>query len=131
LYAKHAAFLLVFVQRLTGGDRHWAEDVLQETLLRAWRHADELLGGVQKSLRPWLTTVARRIVINDVCRRRDWPQDVDTTAFDKTPTPDEVERVLNRAILVRALRTIGPAHRAVIEELYLRGRTVDETAAVL
>ena len=65
LYEEHAGFLLVFVQRLTGGDLHWAEDVIQETLLRAWRHADELLSGGHSSLRPWLSTVARRIVIND------------------------------------------------------------------
>jgi RNA polymerase sigma-70 factor (ECF subfamily) len=137
LYAEHAAFLLAFVQRLTGGDRHWAEDVMQETLLRAWRHADELLGGVHKSLRPWLTTVARRIVINDRCRRRDWPQDgdwpqnVDGAALDNTTAPDAVELVLTRFILERALRRIGPAHRAVVEEVYLRGRTVEETAVVL
>src|SRR2546430_8229229 len=49
LYEEHAGFLLVFVQRLTGGDLHWAEDVIQETLLRAWRHADELLSGGHSS----------------------------------------------------------------------------------
>jgi RNA polymerase sigma-70 factor (ECF subfamily) len=131
LYAEHAAFLLAFVQRLTGGDRHWAEDVIQETLLRAWRHADELVGGVHKSLRPWLTTVARRIVINDRCRRRDWPQDVDGIASDKAAAPDAVDLVLTRSILESALRRIGPAHRAVVEQVYLRGRTVEEAAVVL
>src|SRR3954468_9424696 len=42
LYAEHAPSLMTFVLRLTGGDRQRAEDVVQETLLRAWRHADRL-----------------------------------------------------------------------------------------
>ena len=36
LYAEHARPLLAFVLRLTRGDRQRAEDVVQETLLRAW-----------------------------------------------------------------------------------------------
>src|SRR6266702_8855649 len=35
LYEEHAAPLLAFVQRLMGGDRSLAEDIVQETLLRA------------------------------------------------------------------------------------------------
>src|SRR4051794_9464527 len=38
LYAEHAGPLLTFVLRLTGGDRQRAEDIVQETLLRAWRN---------------------------------------------------------------------------------------------
>jgi len=35
LYEEHAGPLLMFVLRLTGGDRQRAEDIVQETLLRA------------------------------------------------------------------------------------------------
>ena len=38
LHAQHAAALWSFALHLTGGDRARAEDVTQETLLRAWRH---------------------------------------------------------------------------------------------
>ena len=38
LYAEHGPLLLAFVQRLLNGDRPAAEDIVQETLLRAWRH---------------------------------------------------------------------------------------------
>ncbi|CAM5527654.1 RNA polymerase sigma factor [Streptomyces abikoensis] len=39
LYEEHAGPLLAFVLRLVDGDRQRAEDVVQETLLRAWRNA--------------------------------------------------------------------------------------------
>ena len=42
LYDEHAGPLLMFVLRLTGGDRQRAEDIVQETLLRAWRNAHRL-----------------------------------------------------------------------------------------
>src|SRR5690606_41927026 len=42
LYREYHRPLLAFVLRLTGGDRQWAEDVVQETMIRAWRSADRL-----------------------------------------------------------------------------------------
>jgi RNA polymerase sigma-70 factor (ECF subfamily) len=131
LYAEHADFLLSFVLRLTGGDRHWAEDVLQETMLRAWRHADQLLEGVHRSLLPWLTTVARRIVSNDRRSRRARPQEVDDTMLEVAMVQDETERALQRLVIIKALRGIGLTHREVVVELYLRGRTVEQVAAIL
>src|SRR4051812_49359746 len=54
LYAEHAGPLLAFVLRLTRGDRQRAEDIVQETLLRAWRNADLLRDWEETSPRPWL-----------------------------------------------------------------------------
>ena len=48
LHDEHAAALWGYCVRLTGHDRARAEDVVQETLLRAWRHfsaLDETPGG--------------------------------------------------------------------------------------
>jgi len=42
LWNEHAGPLLAFVLRLTGGDRGRAEDVVQETLLRAWQHPEAI-----------------------------------------------------------------------------------------
>src|SRR6185369_12797073 len=64
LYADHAGPLLGFVLRLTNGDRQRAEDIVQETILRAWRNAHKLNAHGERSLRPWLVTVARRIAID-------------------------------------------------------------------
>jgi RNA polymerase sigma-70 factor, ECF subfamily len=131
LHTDHGDFLVAFVMRLTGGDRHWAEDVVQETLLRAWRHADALLGGGAPSMLPWLTTVARRIVSNDRRSRRARPQEVDPAPLEVLAVPDETERALHRAILIDALKGMAVAHRRVVVEMYLRGRTVEEVSRVL
>ena len=131
LYAEHGPFLMAFVTRLTGGDRHWAEDVVQETLVRAWRHADALLGGGARSLLPWLTTVARRIVINDRRSRRVRPQEVDLALMGPVGVADDTDRALQRAVLIEALKGIAAAHRRVVVEMYLRGRTVEEVARLL
>ena len=42
LYEQHAAPLLSYALRLTAGDRGRSEDIVQETLLRAWRHPQAL-----------------------------------------------------------------------------------------
>ena len=72
LYAEHAGALLGYVRRLVGGDTARAEDVVQETLLRAWQHPDALSpdrpGGA--SVRAWLLTVARHLVVDGERARR-------------------------------------------------------------
>jgi DNA-directed RNA polymerase specialized sigma24 family protein len=57
-----APALWSFVLGLTSGDRDRAQDVVQETLLRAWRHPELLqVNGTHAdaSIRSWLFTVAR------------------------------------------------------------------------
>ena len=72
LYQAYRGPLMSFVLRLTGGDRQHAEDIVQETMVRAWREAGRLdLSG--PSLMPWLSAVARRIVIDEHRRRRSRP----------------------------------------------------------
>src|SRR5262250_3596208 len=72
LYRQYRAPLLSYVLRLTAGDRHQAEDVVQETMVRAWREARRL-DLSEPSLMPWLATVARRIEIDEHRRKRTRP----------------------------------------------------------
>jgi len=80
---------------------------------------------------PWLVTVARRIVINDLRGRRARPQEVDDTVLEIVPVPDDTERTLQRRVLLDALNQIGAIHRRVVVEMYFHGRTVEETARLL
>ena len=63
LHDLYAGQLWSFVLRLTG-DRARSQDVVQETLLRAWRKPS-VLDEEQGSARAWLFTVARRIVVDE------------------------------------------------------------------
>src|SRR5258708_9972362 len=74
LYQDNGAFILSYVTGLLR-DRHLAEDVVQETMLRAWRHCDELSPG-KGSVRGWLIRVAHSIAIDKLRMRRSRPAEV-------------------------------------------------------
>lgn len=131
LYRRYRVPLLTFVLRLTAGDRHLAEDVVQETMVRAWREARRLdLTG--PSLMPWLATVARRIVIDEDRRRRARPPETGGGMADKPPVADdETDSLLRKVLVVESLQALSAAHREVLNETILRDRTVNEAADVL
>ncbi|GAA1557270.1 sigma-70 family RNA polymerase sigma factor [Kribbella hippodromi] len=129
LYAEHGRSLLAYAVRLTG-DRAAAEDVVQETLLRAWKHAADLSSGTG-SIRGWLLTVARNIVTDRARARASRPAEVADVA-DKPPVAgDHSESVVNTMVVMEALDKLSPEHREVLVELYYRGRTVVEAAKEL
>ncbi|WP_437344943.1 sigma-70 family RNA polymerase sigma factor [Streptomyces tubercidicus] len=130
LYDDHAGPLLAFVLRLVAGDRHRAEDVVQETLVRAWRNADQLQRATG-SIRPWLVTVARRIVIDGHRSRQARPQEVDATPLETMPAADVIDRALRLMTISEALSDLSQAHREALVETYFKERTVSEAAEVL
>lgn len=130
LYDEHAGPLFSYILRLTSGDRQWAEDILQETLLRAWRHP-EALAPERGDLRPWLCTVARRLVIDDVRGRAARPREVSDAALATVAAPDELDRALEAWQVADAMSSLSPEHRAVLVETYYRGRSVNQAAQVL
>lgn len=129
LYSEHAAALWAFVVPLVGGDQVRAQDVVQETMLRAWRSPD-VLDSVRASVRPWLFTVARRIVV-DEWRRHRTDRDVPLDTGPETGEDDRTDAVLDTWIVGEALSRLSPDHRAVLEQCYYQGRTTADAAAVL
>jgi RNA polymerase sigma factor (sigma-70 family) len=132
LYRRYRGPLLLFVLRLTAGDRQQAEDIVQETMVRAWREARRL-DLSEPSLMPWLATVARRIVIDEHRRKRARPPEIGgAEVVDKAPVAaDETESLLRKVVVVEALQAISPAHREVLNETILRDRTVNQAAELL
>lgn len=129
VYAEHGSALLAFVTRMTG-DRAKAEDVLQETLLRAWRHAGRL-DTDERPLRPWLFTVAHRIVVDEHRARRARPAEVGSENLEFLPAGNELDRAMESWQVVEAFRALSAEHRAALVETYYLGRSVAEAAANL
>ena len=103
LYDAHAAVLLAYAVRLTDGDRARAEDLVQETLLRAWRKLEDL-DDATRPIRPWLFTVVQRLAIDAHRARRARPQEVGDAMLAAIPELDEVEHTLDRIVVTEALR---------------------------
>jgi len=130
LYDEQAGYLHRFVVRLTAGDRHRAEEVVQETLLRAWNSRAQLESN-EGTLRPWLCTVARRLVIDDHRRRQARPEEIQADLPENLPAPEGIDRLLSSVIVTDAMRSITDMHRQVLIETHFKQRTVYETAEVL
>lgn len=129
LHAEHGGALWSYVVGLTNGDRAQAQDVVQETMLRAWRNP-QVLGQATGSARGWLFTVAKRIVIDEWRTARSRRERV-TEIVPEQPLHDAVDRTLDRHLVVAAMRQLSAEHRSVLAECYLRGSSVAEAAVAL
>ncbi len=132
LHDEHAPALWAYCVRLTGQDRARAEDVVQETLLRAWRHIS-VLEESHGSVRAWLFTVARNMIIDErrSARFRKESGSLDAEGAPEPAGPDEVNTALDRLLLGDALAQLSAEHRAVIRRSYYLGWSTAQIAADL
>jgi RNA polymerase sigma-70 factor, ECF subfamily len=129
LYAAYRRPLLGFVTPMVGGDTYAAEDIVQESLIRAWQTGDRLR---PEQARGWLYTVARHLVVSRYRRLRRRASEVPFDAEAQIPTAvDDLDRALESWQVVDALRSLSEDHRRVLLELYYLRRTTTEAAAAL
>ncbi len=129
LWRVNGTVLRRFALKLTLGDEHRAEDIVQETLIRAWRHP-ELVDGNADTIRPWLFTVCRHVAI-DMWRARSRHNNhvVEDNLTDSPDLVDCIDQAVTAMEVRAALMQLRPAHRQVIFETYYLGRSVAEVAA--
>jgi len=127
LHDEHAAALWSYCLRLTGHDHARAEDIAQETLLRAWRRI-EVLETTQGSVRAWLFTVARNIVIDEWRTKRSQKEFAVAEVPEGEDQSDRTEQLLQSWMVAEAVTTLSPEHRAVLLQCYYRGVSVAEAA---
>ena len=129
LYAEHGRALLSYALRFTG-DRGRAEDIVQETFLRAWRQLPRLLED-ERPMRPWLLRVERRLLIDAARAARARPALTDTGQVTESAVDGGLDQLLDQTILVEALQRLSHDHQQIVIETFLRGTPMNVTAARL
>jgi RNA polymerase sigma-70 factor, ECF subfamily len=125
LHDEHGPALWRYVVWLTG-DRHLAEDIVQETLLRAWR-SPRILAQEPESTRSWMFTVARNLVIDEVrsARRR---HEIGVAETPERVRDDGTDALFESLLIEEALATLDLEHRSVIVHAYYGGCSIAEVA---
>jgi RNA polymerase sigma-70 factor (ECF subfamily) len=127
-YRETIEALYGYVSRNCGGDRTLAEDVTQETWLRAvreWRRK----GQPDRPI-AWLTTVARNILVSYFRRRR--PASLDTAAAGEVLAAlDEgraAESSARTAVVCHALARLPAAQAQLLEAFHFEDRRTSQIA---
>lgn len=108
-------------------DRALAEDLVQETLLRAWRSLDSLRE--EAAARRWLITILRNEFMRELSKRRD------TVAIDDLPLVDTRASVggadTDMHDVRRAMWKLTPEYREPLALQVIMGCTTQEIADTL
>lgn len=129
LLDEHRNVVFLRTLRLTHGDAAWAEDVVQETFLRAWRHRDRMTPE-HGPVRAWLLRVAHNLVMDGYrsARLRDH---VSIDEVQEPAMPEATDQILSACVVRDALRHLPEGHRVVLEATYLRDQTAEQAARQL
>ena len=115
------------------GDLQAAEEILQDTFIRAYRHRASLRTDISPV--PWLHRVALNLCYSRLGRRRLAVEPIgEVTTQLREPGLEPAEHA-EREELRRSIRTgvaaLPPKHQSVVILYYLHGMSLLETAAVL
>ncbi|MEW2500162.1 sigma-70 family RNA polymerase sigma factor [Amycolatopsis sp. CA-161197] len=110
-------------------DRHLAEDVVQETFVRAWR-AGRRFDPARGSLRTWLFGILRNLVVDATRRRATRPAPAPALG-EPDRADDPFDRLLVSIQLDEAMRRLSDEHRDVVHAVHVEGRTCADYAAEL
>jgi RNA polymerase sigma-70 factor (ECF subfamily) len=125
LHDAHGPALFRYVARLTH-DYGFAQDVVQEALLRAWRRPG-ILEQSDEAARAWLFTVARNLVIDDRRSAR-FTHEITTDRLPEESSADDTESVLDKWLLSDALLSLSIEHRTAVVSAYYLGESSAEIA---
>ena len=126
LYAQHGQSLLVYAERFTA-DRGRAEDIVQETFLRAWRQLPGLLDD-ERPVRAWLLRVTRRLLIDAARAARARPALADNSQPTEPADDGGLNQLLDQTILLDAMQQLSPAHQQIVIETFFLGTPMHLTA---
>jgi RNA polymerase sigma-70 factor (ECF subfamily) len=137
LYHRYARPLYVLAAyRLSQTD---AEEIVQETFLRLWRHADQY-DATRGSVHAWVFTIARHRILDEHHRQRHQAplasaEEIEHALLNAVdPSVDVEHHVWQReqaAVVLKAVRHLPVAQRQVLLLAYFGGLSQTAIAAVL
>ena len=130
LYEAHGPALHSWSRRRFS-DAQVAEEVVQETVLRAWRRHDQY-DPERGTERGWIFGIARNVAASRNRRDHRRLRAVSTTdALDRAADDPGLALVAERSLVADALRTLSDDHRAVISAAYWEGLDTRQIAGRL
>jgi len=129
LYSHYAKALHGYVEQFCP-DRASADDIVQETFIRAWRHLPQLSAN-DRPVGPWLFRVARNLLIDANRAALARPMTVPGQSAAEAGTDSGLEEILDRQLVSAALQHLSPAHQSVLVETFYRGGTMATVAREL
>ena len=129
---RNTARLLFAHLYLKTGDTHRAEDLVQETLLIAWKRI-HTIDDVSK-FRPWLMTIANSVLVDSArheSRKKRSATREDESALDREadrghPPAAMTEQNEERDRVMKVLRSLPEEYRTVLSLRYLAGADYEQ-----
>lgn len=125
LYSEHAQALHGWARGRVADDRD-AEELVAETLVRAWRRYDQF-DPSRGSERAWLFGIARNAAI-DLHRRSQRRLRTVTDELPEVGESDVIDRLAEISVIADALGDLSDQHRTVIVHAFVHGRTCRQIA---
>lgn len=121
--AQPATLLLIIESRLAHSLSATPEDILQETLLRAWRSRATFVWHGHRAFRAWLLTIADRCIADltdyaraacrDRARNQPWDESAPPDAVSSTTTPSRIAAYREQCAAIRRALDALPEHLRV------------------
>jgi RNA polymerase sigma factor (sigma-70 family) len=109
------------------GDPHLAADVVQDSLLKAVKSADQLRD--DESVTAWFYRILRRTIIDLYRRRAAAQRAVERLEQELAAPPDAEEARVTCACVEAIIPTLKPEYAEIIRQLDLDGRAPEQVAA--
>lgn len=115
-----------FLLALCGGCREEAEDLAQETLIKAWLASEQYVERYRFST--WLCKIAYRTYVDHLRRNSHRPLQLDGNL--PLPSPDTADGAFRYERLHRAISQLPQKERTAVLLHYLEGQSVKEIATI-
>jgi len=119
--------LRAFALSLTHDANH-ADDLVQETILRAWAALDRFEPGT--NMKAWLFVILRNCVLKGHRKRRPWIDDPDGLYAERLQTAPDQHLRLDVQDMLKALEKLRPERREVLILTAAEGLSYEEAARI-